>query len=82
MLTWITVWMLTVSYVNVSDSHSSAYGAAYTYQLQYKDQKTCLAEAAKHRQRKVVKEGFINTISYVNEHKSARCDKQQILVSK
>lgn len=80
MLTWITVWMLTVSYVNFNDNMNA--GVAYSYQLQYKDQKTCLAEAAKHRQRRVIKEGFINTYAYVNEHKAARCDFQQILVSK
>lgn len=76
MLTWVTAWVLTVSYVNLDNNIRA--GAGYSYQLQYKDQKTCLVEAKKHRQRQVVREGFINTYTYVNRHKVARCDFQQI----
>jgi hypothetical protein len=77
MFTWITVWILTVTHTQYS---SGGYGVGYAYQLQYKDQATCLAEAKKHQARKIVKEGLINTITYVNPYKRARCDKHQIVV--
>lgn len=77
MITWLTVWMLTVTHTQY-DTGSSAYGVGYSYQLQYKDQATCLEEAKKHRSRNVVKKGLIDITTVVNPYKSARCDKHQI----
>ena len=78
----MTVWVLTVSYVNVGTSGHAGYGAAYSYQLEYKDKKTCLEQAENHRQKRIAKSRFLEPDSYVNEHKSARCDFKQVLVNK
>lgn len=78
MLTWLTIWVLTVTHTQYDSSSSSSYGVGYAYQLQYKDQATCLREAKKHQVRKIVKEGFVNTVTYVNPYKQARCDFKQV----
>lgn len=82
MLTWITVWILTVSHYEVDSIGHGGYGVGYTYQLQYKDQKTCLKQADAHRERKTSKTKFLEPDSYVNKHKRTRCDFQQIPVYK
>lgn len=40
MITWVTVWVLTVVHVNSN--------RATSYQLEYKTQQTCIAESKKH----------------------------------
>ena len=44
MITWVTVWVLTVSYINIG-GHS---GGASHYQLQYATQETCLKQKQVH----------------------------------
>lgn len=45
MLTWITVWVLTVTYVNL-DGHSG--GGATSYQLEYASQSICEKQRLNH----------------------------------
>lgn len=42
MITWVTVWVLTVQYNPYSDNNVS-------YQLTYRTKQTCLIEAKKHK---------------------------------
>ena len=79
MIKFITVWMLTVTYVNI-DHGSRAGGGATSYQLQYADQKTCLAELKNHVERRVPQKGFAAPDKVYNENKAARCDKAQVPV--
>ena len=45
MITWVTVWVLTVSYTNIS-GHS---GGASHYQLQYANQAICEKQRKNHQ---------------------------------
>lgn len=45
MITWVTVWVLTVTYVNIS-GHS---GGATSYQLQYATQNICEKQRENHK---------------------------------
>lgn len=45
MIKFITVWVLTVSYVSTNQKTS------YSYQLQYADQKTCVSQIKNHTER-------------------------------
>lgn len=46
MLKFITVWVLTVTYLN--DGQSAIYTNTHTYQLQYATQSICEKQRAKH----------------------------------
>ena len=47
MITWVTVWVLTVGYWE----YGSSKGGPATYQIQYATQKTCEAQRKKHADR-------------------------------
>ena len=74
MIKFITVWILTVSYVDSSDRQ----GKAFSYQLPYATQKTCLVEAEKHRQRHIDSGSKFILKRTVNGGKAARCDFAQV----
>ena len=83
MITWVTVWVLTVSHNQVGTGLHQSYGSGYSYQLQYKDQATCLKEAKKHERRVIQSNQWLKDDTVINRYKSARCDFQQIpLVTK
>ncbi|OTG87911.1 hypothetical protein [Acinetobacter sp. ANC 3813] len=71
MIKFITVWVLTVSYLNTNNKVS------FSYQLQYADQKTCIAQIKKHSAH-YTNEGAIFDSGLVNEYKKARCDFAQV----
>lgn len=75
MYAFITVWVLTVSYVNTNNK------VAFAYQLQYADKKTCMANIRAHSEH-YTKPGKIFDAGLVNENKRARCDPSQVVVSK
>lgn len=82
MLTWITVWVLTVTHNESNTLAHAGYGVGYSYQLQYKDKATCLRESEKHKERRVVKTSFLEPTSYLDKNNRVRCDMQQIPVYK
>ena len=73
MIKFITVWVLTVT--GVKDTPVGV--AGYEYQLQYASQKTCLAQAEKHREKRVRTE-FGKPNILLNEGQTVRCDFMQV----
>lgn len=82
MVTWMTIWVLTVMHNEHYTSSSGGGGQGYAYQLTYKDQKSCNEAAMLHRQFSKRSTSWRVPDKVYNEHKSARCGKQDILVSK
>lgn len=73
MIKFITVWVLTVSYLNDQTKVS------FSYQLQYADQKTCMAQIPRHSEHLKDSDSFFGG-KLVNQNKKARCDFSQVPV--
>lgn len=71
MITWVTVWVLTVGYFDREYNK----GGSATYQLQFAKQETCLKEAKKHMMAN--KDRYNNGYSVIA---FTRCDFQQVPV--
>ena len=70
---FITVWVLTVSYINPNSK------VGFSYQLQYKDKKTCMANIRAHSAHYTNPDNYFKG-EIVNEGKRARCDASQVVV--
>lgn len=78
---FITVWILTVTYDNHSNSVNQSYGAGYSYQLQYADQKTCLQQAKKHQTVVIPAKSWHQQEQVIRPHRQVRCDFAQQVVA-
>lgn len=77
MIKFITVWVLTVSYVNINYDNRS--GGAMSYQLQYETKAECLKQVPLHSEQS--KSLSWGRVEVTNAHKRARCDMSKVVVA-